>query len=92
MSTLTAPISFGVPRARPVHRIVSTDIRAVPRQSTVALDAPEGRRITCVLGCVWITHDGEPRDIVLEPGQSYRSDSGARVLVYGLQRSSIALS
>lgn len=36
----------------------------------VHIDHPEGRRITCTSGSLWLTFDGEPGDTVLEAGES----------------------
>lgn len=42
-------------------------------------------RIVCESGSVWITLDGDPRDIVLLPGESFRVDRRAGVLMYALE-------
>ncbi len=42
-------------------------------------------RIVCESGSVWITIDGDPRDIVLMPGESFRVDRRAGVLMYALE-------
>ncbi len=38
--------------------------------SCVHIDHPEGSRITCTGGSLWLTFDGEPQDTVLEAGES----------------------
>ncbi len=40
---------------------------------------PQARQITCTAGSVWLTFDGEPQDVVLEAGESYRCESSARL-------------
>ena len=35
------------------------------------LRATRGTIVTCVAGEVWLTIDGHPEDIILEPGQTY---------------------
>jgi len=42
-------------------------------------------RLTCLRGSAWITIDGEQRDIVLEPGESFVVDSSRAVLVQALR-------
>ena len=51
-----------------------------PARLTVAA----GRRITSIRGTVWITIDGDPRDVVLEPGETHVFDRVGRVVVQAL--------
>jgi hypothetical protein len=44
-------------------------------------------RLTAVSGVAWITLDGDRRDIVLEPGQSFVVDSDRPVMIYALNAS-----
>ena len=44
-----------------------------------------GLRIACEQGSVWITLDDDPRDIVLEPGESFRGSEHRRALIYALK-------
>ena len=43
-------------------------------------------------GCVWITQERELRDIVLEPGQSFRISRGGCTLISALRGSVLALA
>ena len=61
--------------------------RTLRRRELCAIERPAGRRLTCMAGCLWITVDGEPRDIVLEAGESFEASSDERVLVYALEDS-----
>lgn len=47
--------------------------------------------IECLSGCIWITHDGDCRDIVLQQGQSHVVDRTSCLLVYGLLASDVRL-
>jgi hypothetical protein len=49
------------------------------------LDAARGRRIESVLGHVWITIDGDPRDIVLDPGEGFEVVRDGAVLISALR-------
>ena len=40
-----------------------------------------GRRIECVTGSLWVTQDGDPRDIVLAPGESFTFDQRGDALI-----------
>lgn len=42
------------------------------RHQSQRVDAPQGVRVHCLHGTLWITQDGEARDIVLGPGDQYR--------------------
>ncbi|GAB3767105.1 hypothetical protein GCM10028796_27700 [Ramlibacter monticola] len=58
------------------------------RQGTTREIPRMGPRQTvhCRDGEAWITHDGDPRDIVLQPQQSYRVEGhGRRMTVHALR-------
>ena len=40
--------------------------------------------LRCAQGCLWVTHDGDPKDIMLQPGQSYRAQKGAALTVHAV--------
>ena len=42
-------------------------------------------RLDVIRGVAWITLDGDPRDIVLEAGQSFVVDSGRPLIVFALE-------
>ena len=50
-----------------------------------------GVQISCTQGSLWITLDNDPRDIVLEPGDSFVSTEHRRALVYAFKASTLAL-
>jgi hypothetical protein len=41
--------------------------------------------VRCARGSLWITHDGDPKDVVLGPRQSYRAEREQPMHVYALQ-------
>jgi hypothetical protein len=62
------------------------EISLAPR---ALLDIPDisGTQLTCRRGSLWITLDNDPRDIVLEAGESFFSTEHRRALVYAFQAS-----
>lgn len=46
--------------------------------------APMGVTVACLSGRVWITIDGDPRDVVLDPGEAFTVDRDQRTLVMAL--------
>lgn len=40
--------------------------------------------VRCASGTLWITQDGDPRDIILWPQESYRADRDGTMHVFGL--------
>jgi hypothetical protein len=50
-----------------------------------------GKQVSCRRGSLWITLDNDPRDIVLEAGESFFSTEHRRALVYAFQASVVAI-
>lgn len=56
--------------------------------ATCDLGCRPSATIVCNEGCLWITHDGDTRDVVLDAGQSHRVDRPTRILIMALQAAS----
>jgi hypothetical protein len=61
------------------------------RRNLMRIERPQGQRVHCQAGCVWVTVDGDPRDWVLEGGDSFTPTSARRVIVYGLEASRVRI-
>jgi hypothetical protein len=61
------------------------------RDATLVVDDPRGLTVTCVQGCLWLTHDGDCKDLVLAPGQCYQSARPGRLLVHALEPTRVRL-
>lgn len=74
-------------RAEAPPRRVTCWYAAGVRQGTTREIPCIGPRQTvhCRDGEAWITHDGDPRDIVLQPRQSYTPDRPRRMTVHALK-------
>ena len=52
---------------------------------------PLGQRVECLTGALWLTQDGDPRDIVLAPGESFAFDQRGDALFSALDDSRFLL-
>lgn len=43
-----------------------------------------GNRVTAIRGTTWLTIDGDPRDIILVPGDTHAFERAGRVMVQAL--------
>lgn len=64
----------------------------LPRHAIFTVADIAGVGIECESGCVWLTLDDDPRDLVLEPGERFVGDIHRRVLVSAIEAASIAVS
>ena len=67
-------------------KIPCTDIPLhLSSQRFVRIEEPEHVQLHARQGMLWVTIDGEPRDIVVEPGQSFEFTSRALAVVGALR-------
>ena len=59
-------------------------IHVLDAGDTIDVPQPLQHELVCLKGRLWITHDREPADVVIERGQRYRPGSSARMLVHAL--------
>lgn len=64
----------------------------LPRHGIFTVADVAGVGIECQSGCVWLTLDEDPRDLVLEPGERFVGDIHRRVLVSAFENSSISVT
>lgn len=95
---------FSHPLAGIAHRLSRrlgsrSSVSRPPAASSVSLAKKEvhvlidfnGGSIQCTGGCVWLTHDGDCRDVLLEAGQLHVSDRDSRLVIYALEPSAVRL-
>lgn len=58
---------------------------------SVYTDATDAQ-IRCDRGALWLTQDGDTRDIVLKAGEQFQPDRRGNVLVYALEASSLTVA
>jgi hypothetical protein len=66
-------------------------LRTLAGGQMLRVDAPLGHEIVCVQGSLWITHDGDPKDIIVDAGQRYVADRHAPLVVYALDKARFLL-
>jgi hypothetical protein len=60
--------------------------------ATEELPPAEGRMVVhCRSGALWITHDGDPRDVILDENESYLVDRRDRMMVHALRGSGLEI-
>lgn len=75
-----------------MHLQLDSATLQLARGQLVRLEDAAGRVVRSHDGAVWVTEDGQPRDIVLREGESYRLTGDALVLVHALRDSSVTVS
>jgi DUF2917 family protein len=105
MTTVSHPaLELSRPFAKLSHRLSGwLDSRSAPTRqlaaTSISLFAREIHRVTsfrggcveCTEGCVWLTHDGDCRDVLLEAGQSHFADRDSPLLIYAMASSALRL-
>mgnify|MGYP000010222827 CR=1 FL=1 len=74
-------------RAAAAHRTTGPAaelLRTLPRGGTLTVEQPLGLEVVCLKGTLWITHDDDTIDHVLESGCTYTAKRGERMLVHAL--------
>lgn len=76
---------FGAsPAARP--RVTRWFAARVRQGATQEITPPPGVvTVHCRAGEAWITHDGDPRDVLLQPQDRYVADTRSRMTVHALK-------
>ncbi len=75
-----------------MHLQLDSATLQLARGQLVRLEDAAGHVVSSHDGAVWITEDGQPRDIVLHQGESYRLTGDALVLVHALRDSRVSVS
>jgi hypothetical protein len=62
------------------------------QQQTLRVQAAKGWRVYCRQGALWLTQDGDRRDIILRDGQWFELNRDETTLIHALAFSSVSLS
>jgi hypothetical protein len=69
----------------------TTHPRDLAAHATIRIADPIRCTVTCLTGLLWLTHDGDPKDLILKPGEQYRADRRSMLLVHALEESRLEL-
>jgi hypothetical protein len=65
---------------------------SLARQAMFNVSDAAGVQIACHEGSVWVTLDGDTRDVVLDAGDSFTATEHRRALIYALRPSTLSLA
>lgn len=85
---LQATVADWFPQSRPRFHPSRTEMTFI-RNQIRQVKSPLGVTLECLSGQVWITLDGDPRDVVLDPGQMFTVDRDQRTLVMALDEATV---
>jgi hypothetical protein len=81
--------------ANAVEMIMRTllDIKPIqlPRGTVHRIENRKGSEVFCLEGALWITQEGDPRDIALTAGRSFVLDRRGVAVVYALRDATITV-
>ena len=80
------------PAARRPATAAAQPSQALHKNATLVMRHPMSVTVQCVQGSLWLTHDGDCKDIILAPGEWYCSAKPQRLLVHALQPSQVRLA
>jgi len=64
----------------------------LPRRGSLVLDGAEGTIISVDSGCLWVTLENDPRDVVLGKGMRFEVDRSGRTVVVAEEDSRVRLT
>ena len=65
---------------------------SLPARQLFEIPDASSARIVCTGGCLWLTLDDDPRDVILEPGDAFEAHEPRRALLYALESSAFLLA
>ena len=72
-------------------QLKSAELR-LKNANLLTLDDSLDVSIDCLEGSLWITQDGDPRDVIVPAGRSFRIDRTSRVMVFATSDASLQIT
>lgn len=69
--------------------LIPADTQTLQKGAMLVVLDPLQHRVECLGGSVWVTHDGDIKDIILDAGQNYQAERNSRMLIYALTGASL---
>ncbi|MES2510592.1 MAG: DUF2917 domain-containing protein [Pseudomonadota bacterium] len=66
-------------------------VREIATDRILEIKQGAGMKLECLEGSVWVTLDGDLRDVILEPGQAFTVDRDQRILIQALDSARVRL-
>jgi hypothetical protein len=64
---------------------------SLAHQGIFSVSDASGVDIRCRTGCIWLTLDGDTRDIVLEAGESFSTTEHRRAVIYAMSPAEVGI-
>lgn len=74
-----------------MDRIVENARIFLRKAGTLHVSDGYAMNIACLDGCLWITQDGDPRDIILKRGESFTLDRPGVALLHAFEASVVSM-
>ena len=65
---------------------------SLPAKQLFEITDASSARILCTAGCLWLTLEDEPRDVILEAAETFETAEARRALLYAIQPSAFVLA
>lgn len=65
--------------------------QTLPERQFIGVLRPLGREVHCDSGSLWLTFDGDSRDVILVAGQAHRCDRDTRLIVQALDEARLRI-
>jgi hypothetical protein len=65
---------------------------SLPARQLFEIPDASQARVLCTAGCLWLTLDGDLRDLILQPGDRFEEAQPRRLLLYAIEPSAFQLA